>query len=264
MKRPVDLESLLVSGRSIVLNGAGVRLGAPSTIALMEGTHSGLQNVVSGPAAASAWAPLLRAMMEQAGWMQGQVASPAPERVVVVTGPGSFTGLRASMALAAGLGAGWMCPVWPVPLADAVRCDVALQGYGRAVDQGVDVLCHARRGRVFVVPAVGKAYALALKDQSIEGTPTKGGKLAGFVAGDAVAGPTALPELLTALRVRAALQGGKGPMALPCQTPSPKAILLAGAFLAASAGSFAPLEPFYVDAPEAKLPAAGLRPQPHA
>ena len=55
------------------------------------------------------------------GLVQAVLAGAAPDRVVVTVGPGSFTGVRAALALAKGLGLGFGVPVHGVTAGAALR-----------------------------------------------------------------------------------------------------------------------------------------------
>lgn len=160
-------------------------------------------------------------------------AVPPPERIVVVTGPGSFTGLRASIALAHGL---------------AFGLDVALLGIsvGRAC-AAVDgseapwaCLSLARRGRVFCERSEGAVTAFAPERVVDQKWP------AGTVIhGDAQA---IVSEELAAVR---------GWRLSGVRRPDAAAILRAADYWPSS-----DVAPLYIDPPEAKPPAAGLRPAP--
>lgn len=237
--------------RVLVFNGAAAGHGTGNLIALLENGSVVAETFLPGRGASERFAPATRALLERAGWggsvlgknldinleKNGSENEKTRERpplcVIAVTGPGSFTGLRASLALAAGLARGWSCPAYGVSLGSAVRATLNRPEAA--------VLCLARRGRIFVDPPTGAPYGLPIGEVAPERWRV--------VAGDAVAGPDALSDLLTRLE--------NGPEILPCAMPDAIGILRA-----AQEGKTLPLSPLYVDPPEAKPPAGGLRPAP--
>jgi tRNA threonylcarbamoyl adenosine modification protein YeaZ len=158
--------------------------------------------------------------------------------VAVVVGPGSFTGLRASIAVAQGVGLGAGIPVVGVTVAEAVACALPRLG-GRALW----VACVARAGRVFI-DRDGEVLACAEAE-----LPAASGRIA--VAGDAA------NTVAASLAAR-----GLDVMLTDARTPLPVHIAAVGRRRAAGEiAALAPV-PLYVDAPEAKLPSRGLRPAP--
>jgi tRNA threonylcarbamoyl adenosine modification protein YeaZ len=162
----------------------------------------------------------------------------APDLVAVVVGPGSFTGLRAGLALAHGLALGGMVPIVGVTVAEALAEALPSRG-GRALWVAMD----SRRGRIFL-DRDGDLAAFAL-----DAVPDAGGPVA--VAGDA-ANPVA-----AWLAAR-----GADVMLTSARRPAPPHVARVG--LRRAAGGLHPLAPvpLYVDPPEAKLPAGGLRAAP--
>ncbi len=170
------------------------------------------------------------------------------DRIVVNVGPGSFTGLRASLALAHGLalgGAELVGVTGGEALAQMVAASGPLADAGGTAGgaRALWVATPARTGRVFI-ERDGVVQAALL-----DALPEAGGPL--LVAG-AAAG--AVAERLRARGENLALIGFGRPDA---------AGLLAAAGLRV-AGVLAPREalPLYVDPPEAALPRGGLRPAP--
>ncbi len=165
------------------------------------------------------------------------------ELVAVCVGPGSFTGLRAGIAVAAGIGVALDVPVVGVTVAEAFHA-ARLKLDGRRLWVAVA----SRRGRVFVDRGDGpEGYAtdaLPMVDAA-----EAGGRIA--LAGNAanlVAGSLAAK--------------GADVMLTDARLPHAGWVALVGvARLEGRIGQLAPL-PLYVDAPEAKLPAAGLRAAP--
>lgn len=204
--------------RTVVFNGAGAGTGTTNLIALVEDGRVVAEKLLTGRGASEHFAPALRSLLEEGQWVE------APDAVVAVIGPGSFTGLRASLSLAAGLAAGWNCPTIGVTLGAAIRATL-----GRP-----DVACVslARRGRFFVDPPSGEVFAISADD--LDET------VFSAIAGDG-------------LQERSSW---KCPT-IPCVAPDAPGIVRA-----AQGRMAGPLGPLYVDPPEAKPPAAGLRPLP--
>lgn len=204
--------------RTVVFNGAGAGTGTTNLIALVEDGRVVAEKLLTGRGASEHFAPALRSLLEDGQWVE------APDTVVAVIGPGSFTGLRASLSLAAGLAAGWNCPTIGVTLGAAIRATL-----GRP-----DVACVslARRGRFFVDPPNGDVFAISEDD--LDET------VFSAIAGDG-------------LQERSSW---KCPT-IPCVAPDAPGIVRA-----AQGQTAGPLGPLYVDPPEAKPPAAGLRPLP--
>jgi tRNA threonylcarbamoyl adenosine modification protein YeaZ len=178
-------------------------------------------------------APMARAVLAEAG-----LAAGALDAVAVTVGPGSFTGLRASLALALGIGLAAGRPVVAVTVAEALA--EALPQLGRRV---LWTAIDSRRGRVFL--DIGGS----LRAVDLGRLPAAEGKLA--VAGDAA--------IAVAARLAAR---GDDVMLTDARLPAPRHVAMAAA--RRLAGELAPLapQPLYVDPPEARLPAGGLRPGP--
>jgi tRNA threonylcarbamoyl adenosine modification protein YeaZ len=173
--------------------------------------------------------PMVAALIEAAG---------PPDLVAVVVGPGSFTGLRAGISVAQGVGLGAGVAVVGVTVAEALAEALPQLG-GRALWVAND----SRRGRIFlerdgVVESVSLA-ALPAADRRVA------------VAGDA------------AIAVAASLAArGVDVMLTSAKRPTPRHVAVVGARRAEGALPALPPVPLYVDAPEAKLPVGGLRPAP--
>lgn len=226
--------------RLLVLDGSPAGEAASGTAACVTPTPEGGYTVLSlvsaaGKQAAEGIGLLAAEALQQAGWGAGQPVQ--PDLVAVVTGPGSFTGLRASCAMAAGYALGAGCPLVGVTRGEALRpqLDAECARYGDL--DGWLLVTAARRGRVFVEQADG-VQAVALASWS----PLPGRWL---VAGDAAASlPVAEPVF--------------------SELTQPTASQIAEAAVARLTGQLGPRDalPLYVDPPEAKLPAAGLRSAP--
>ncbi len=158
--------------------------------------------------------------------------------IAVTVGPGSFTGIRAALALAHGLALGSGRPVVGVTVGEAVaeRTDVQ-------PGRGLWVATDSRRGRVFLEhDGIVEAYAL-------DSLPTPDGPVS--IAGEQA---IALAAALAARDVDVQLMDARGPDALGIQR----------AALRRRAGRLPPrpAQPLYVDPPEVRLPAGGYRPPP--
>ena len=158
--------------------------------------------------------------------------------VAVTVGPGSFTGLRAALSLAHGIALGAGLALVAVTLAEALRASLP-QCDGRPVWIAMD----SRRGRVFL-DRDGHVEPFAP-----EHLPSPAGPIA--IAGDAAG-------------LVAAQLSASGGDVLTCAHPLASASGIVAAALLRLAGRLPPLPalPLYVDPPEAKLPASGLRPAP--
>jgi len=159
------------------------------------------------------------------------------EAVAVTVGPGSFTGLRTAMSLAQGFGAAAGVPVWGVTLAEAFAEAFPL------LHRPLWVAVRARKDRIFLVrDGVAEAFA----DAALPRT-----KAAVAVAGDA------------ANEVAAHLAAGGGDVILT-NARAIDPVWVARAALARRAAGLPAraAAPVYVDPPEARLPAGGLRPAP--
>jgi tRNA threonylcarbamoyladenosine biosynthesis protein TsaB len=166
--------------------------------------------------------------------------NPALDFVAVTVGPGSFTGIRAGLALAHGIALGCGVPAIAVTVGEALAAMLPPLP-NRILWTATD----SRHGRVFL--EIGdkiEAYALTA-------LPVPAGPVA--IAGDA------------SIQVTARLAARNYDVLLTnARLPLPLGVALAGA--ARFAGKLPPREaqPVYVDPPEAKLPAGGLRPPPLA
>jgi tRNA threonylcarbamoyladenosine biosynthesis protein TsaB len=158
--------------------------------------------------------------------------------VAVNVGPGSFTGLRASIAFASGLATGASLPLIPVTTAEALACALP--------DPPPSVWCalDARQGRIFLHQGGAPGdWAVAL----LADPPHPPGPVA--LTGDGAA------ALATALGLPETSVTG-------AQLPHAEGVGRAG--LARAAGRLGTLaaQPLYIDPPRALLPRGGLRPPP--
>jgi tRNA threonylcarbamoyladenosine biosynthesis protein TsaB len=160
------------------------------------------------------------------------------DAIAVTVGPGSFTGIRAALSLAQGLALGAGIPVIGVTVGEALAQSLPHLG-GRALWVAIT----SRRGRIFL-DRDGTIESLALADLPDPGRPVA-------LAGDAA------DEAAARLAAR-----GANVMLTSARLPLPRHIALAAT--ARHIGRLAPREaqPLYIDPPEAKTPAGGLRPAP--
>jgi tRNA threonylcarbamoyladenosine biosynthesis protein TsaB len=159
----------------------------------------------------------------------GQAGCEGLEMVAVTVGPGSFTGLRAALALAHGVALAEGCPVVGVSVPEALAEGVA--ACGREVWVAID----SRRAKVFLARN-GMLAACALED-----LPQPDGPV--VVAGDA------------AEAVAVAL-GARGCDVMVSEPRRPRAGDIAAVALRRLRGALPPLAavPLYVDPPAVRLP----------
>jgi tRNA threonylcarbamoyl adenosine modification protein YeaZ len=165
------------------------------------------------------------------------VQAHAITNIAIGSGPGSFTGLRTSISLAQGYAAGANIPLWGVPAAAAFAAAFP------QLHRPLWVVLRARKGRVFLLRG-GAAEAFA--DDAI---PRPAGPIA--LAGDAAAEAAAL------LAAR-----GADVLLTNARAIDPGWTGRAGQARCAAGLAPLPAQPAYIDPPEAKLPAGGLRPAP--
>ncbi|MBN9562999.1 MAG: tRNA (adenosine(37)-N6)-threonylcarbamoyltransferase complex dimerization subunit type 1 TsaB [Alphaproteobacteria bacterium] len=168
------------------------------------------------------------------------LAAGALDFMAVTVGPGSFTGVRAGLALAHGIALPAGLPVIGVTVGEALADALPHLG-GRAFWSAVD----SRRGRVFI-ERDGAVAAHAL-----DVLPLPAGRVA--VGGDAA--------IAVAGRLAAR---GVDVMLTDARLPLVRHVAMAGLARRTGALPPRPAQPLYVDEPEAKLPAGGLRPPPTA
>ena len=158
--------------------------------------------------------------------------------IAATVGPGSFTGIRAALALAHGIGLAAGVPVIAVTVGEALA--EALPHLGRRqLWSAIDSL----RGQVFLERA-GSVLAVAPDHLPFPDGPV------------AIAGPAAI-EVAARLAARDA-----DVMLTDAKLPQPRHIAMAAR--RRHAGELPPRAalPLYVDPPAARLPAGGLRPPP--
>ncbi len=158
------------------------------------------------------------------------------DAVAVTVGPGSFTGIRAGLALASGIGLAAGIPIIGVSVGEAIAAllpDIPPDRLWVAID--------SRRGRIFL-ERKGEVTAW-----DVASLPHPSGLV--VLAGDAAA----------------AAAVALGPMAHVAETRLPDALGVGLAAARRSAGLLPPrpASPLYVD-PPAALPARSVRPPPEA
>ena len=162
--------------------------------------------------------------------------------VAVCVGPGSFTGLRASIAFAEGLAAGAGIPVVAVTVAEALAVSA------RAESEGLPVWCalDGRHGRLFLHRggAPDDWEVVQLSDPPLPAMPVA-------LTGDAAA------ALSNVLRDR-----GAGAVVTAARLAHAREIASAGAQRAQGRLPPLPAVPLYIDPPRAMAPKGGLRPPP--
>jgi tRNA threonylcarbamoyl adenosine modification protein YeaZ len=183
-------------------------------------------------------APMVEAVLTEA-----RVEATSLAAVAVTVGPGSFTGIRAALALAHGFALAAGCKVVGVTVGEAMA-EAFPQLRGRRLWTVVD----SRRGRVFLdrgpTNGIDDVMAFDLTALPVPNYPVA-------IAGDA------------ALAVACALAASGADVALTdLRIPLPRHVALAA--IRRLAGGLPPrdAQPLYIDPPEAKLPAGGLRPAP--
>lgn len=160
--------------------------------------------------------------------------------VAVTVGPGSFTGIRAALALAHGIGLGLGVPVVGVTVGEAIADAFPYLG-----DRVLWTVTESRRGHIFLERG---AEIVSLAREALPFPPRK----------VAIAGGAAIP-----VAARLAAQGANV-MLTDARFPQARHIALVAARRHAGVLPPRAAQPLYVDAPEARLPAGGLRPPPAA
>lgn len=204
-------------------------LGRSSVAVLADGVLLAERSLASDRGQAGALAPVVSDVLAAAGCGVGEI-----DRIAVCIGPGRFTGLRAAIALAQGLAVGGGIPLVGVTVGEALAAGGSFPG--RAIWTAVD----SRRGRVFI---------------------EREGMVAGFDL-DALPVPTAPVAIAgdAAVPVAAALAA----MGCDVMLTGRRAVQASDVARAVMLGAGREALPVYVDPPEAKLPAGGLRPPPAA
>ena len=180
------------------------------------------------------------ALAEMAAGVLETSASESIDMIAVIVGPGRFTGIRAALSLAHGIGLAAGVPVIGVTTGEAIAR--ALPDLGR---RELWVATASRRGRVFI-ERNGDVESFPL-----EALPAPGGPIA--LAGDAA------PVVSAILAAR-----GADVMLTDARNANPAPIAALGA--ARRRGDMPPREaqPLYVDPPAVSAPGTPARPPPGA
>jgi tRNA threonylcarbamoyladenosine biosynthesis protein TsaB len=203
------------------------------------GSHAGLAVVQDdGAILHKEFAPLRPGLIESFPvLLERAVQAHAITDIAVGTGPGSFTGLRTTISLAQGYAAAAGIPLWGIP------ADAAFAVAFPQLHRPLWVVIRARKDRLFLLRD-GAAEACA--DENI---PRPAAPIA--LAGDAAAE--------TAARLAAR---GADVLLTNARAIDPSWIARAAQSRRAAGLPPLPAQPAYIDPPEAKLPAGGLRPAP--
>jgi tRNA threonylcarbamoyladenosine biosynthesis protein TsaB len=221
--------------RILALDAALARCSAAVVV---DGDVAALRQAVGGRGQAATLPVMVRAVLSQAGLKAG-----ALDGVAVTVGPGSFTGLRAAIALAQGVALASGRPVVGVTVAEALADRLRMSLRGRALWVAID----SRRGRIFLQRGIEPASAIL--PIALDALPQTDGPVA--VAGDAAV------EVSARLAAR-----GDNVMLTDARLPEALHVAAVGARRLRGEIASCPAQPIYVDPPEAKLPAGGLRPAP--
>ncbi len=215
--------------RILALNGASAASGIGFGLLALE--HGRLRTAFEAtqPGRDAAGLPaLLQHQLDALRWPAARL-----DLIAVVVGPGSFTGLRATLALAHGLALASRAEVVGVTVGEALAPGL------RAAAGGDRFWCvsQARRGRVFIERPDGVPVQAA----SLDALPVPERPV--LLGGDA---SEAVADALGNAATRSGLLG-------------PTAAAVAGAALARRDHALPPLpaQPLYVDPPEARLPENG-------
>jgi tRNA threonylcarbamoyladenosine biosynthesis protein TsaB len=177
---------------------------------------------------------MARDVMDEAGTLPGD----GLDLVAVTIGPGSFTGIRAGLALAHGIGLASGAPVIGVTVGEAIA-----DAFPRLGDRELWIVTDSRRGHIFLERESG---VVSLASEMV---PMPRQKIA--IAGGAA------PRIASILAAR-----GANVMLTDARFALPRHIALVAARRHAGALPPRAAQPLYVDPPEARLPAGGLRPPP--
>jgi tRNA threonylcarbamoyladenosine biosynthesis protein TsaB len=219
----------------MLILGLDASLARCSAAVVADGIVLAEQCAEGGRGYATVLPEMARAVLTTAG-----VPATALDGVAVTVGPGSFTGLRAALALAHGIGSAVGRPVVGVTVAEAL--DAALVPDGRQVWVAID----SRRGRVFLERVT---EGLKVEGFGLDALPSPAGPVA--VAGDAA------PEVAARLAAQ-----GHDVLLTDARLPLARHVAGVGARRVRGDIPLCAAQPLYVDAPEARLPAGGLRPAP--
>ncbi len=196
------------------------------------------ESVAAREAAATQGHAALLPVMARDVLAEAATAAASLDLVAVTVGPGSFTGIRAGLALAHGIALAAGVPVVGVTVGEALAELLPHLG-----ERQLWVAIDSRRGRVFL------ERGDTVTATPLDALPAPDGKVA--VAGDAAA---AVAARLAARDVDVMLTDARLPIVRHIAVVAERRFQ----------GKLRPLpaQPLYVDPPEARLPATGLRPPP--
>ncbi|MBV8458214.1 MAG: tRNA (adenosine(37)-N6)-threonylcarbamoyltransferase complex dimerization subunit type 1 TsaB [Acetobacteraceae bacterium] len=215
---------------ALVLDGALRRCGA---WIVSGGTAHASREAVGDRDQAVLLAAMVRDLLAET-----QLAAASLDLIAVIIGPGSFTGIRAALALAHGLGLGGGIPVIGVTVGEAI-----VEALPPDPHRQLWIATDSRRGRVFLERR-SRAESFAL-----ETLPTPDGPVA-------IAGDQAVPV--------AAILAARDFDVVLTEIRQPDAMAILRAAVKRAQGDLpqrAP-QPLYIDAPEVRFPASGVRPPP--
>jgi tRNA threonylcarbamoyl adenosine modification protein YeaZ len=194
-------------------------------------------------------APMADAVLAEAG-----VAATSLDAIAVTVGPGSFTGLRAALALGHGIALAAGCEIVGVTVGEAMAEAFPAPG-ARKLWTAID----SRRGRAFLDRGPDGTGADRIAACDLAASDLAASDLAAWARPE---GPVAIAGD-AAIAVAATLAAADHDVALTdLRLPLPHHIARAAARRLAGALPPRPAQPLYIDPPEARLPAGGLRPPP--
>ena len=212
--RPVSgSDDRLVLALDAALSGCSAGIVGPNGVLAERRTIGARGQVAALPLMAEA-------VLSQAGVLPAELAM-----VAVTIGPGSFTGTRAAVSLAHGLALAARVPLVGVTVGEAL----AAPDCGRLQWVVVDT----RRGRVFLERGANVATV------DLDALPPPSGPVS--VAGDAA--------IAVASRLAAR---GADVLLLPARMPTPAGVAAAARRRTSAGADARPVQPLYVDPPEAR------------
>ena len=208
-------------------------LARASAAVVIDGVVTAQRIEPGGRGQSALLAPIAAAVLAEAAH-----AAEALDAIAVTVGPGSFTGVRSALSLAHGIGLGMGKPVIGVTVGEALAEALPQLGGRHALDRH-------RQPTQPGVPGQGHGFSAV----ALDALPPAEGRIA--VAGDAAI------EVAGRLAAR-----GDDVMLTDARLPWPRHVALVAE--RRLAGTLPPLaaQPLYIDPPEARLPAGGLRPEP--
>lgn len=150
----------------LVFYGCAGGNGEENFVALVQGDNILQKNALPGQG-------LAQALSNKTEELLAAFNNERPEAIAVVTGPGSFTGLRSTIAIAQGLGIGWNIPVLGTSLHDAMG--ETLRGKYPFKGNELLILHHARKGYVYALGAKESLEVLSFEEALEQAAPFAGG-----------------------------------------------------------------------------------------